>query len=1306
MGTVFRALDTVLAQPVALKVLSGGQDAMVDRFLREARLLAEIEHPAVVRYVAQGAEGASLWLAMEWLEGLDLAERLAKGPLGVRSVLQMAHRAAEGLAKAHAAGVVHRDVKPSNLYLVEGDPARTKLIDFGVARTGGRTKHLTTTGQFVGTAGYMAPEQIVGEREVDARADVFSLGCVLFEALTGRPAFPGDSIIAVLAKVLKDDPPRASELEPRTPRALDDLIASMLAKKPGDRPDDAARVVELLRLVEESGDAAELTLRRVRVSVTGREQRLVSAILVALEPGARLPAEALQRAAEVGAERTEVAEGVHMFILQAGGSAGDQAARAAVCALSLARLLPTATVTLGTGLAEASSELPVGPAIDRCAMLLDQSSSSGRIGGQRVASEGVAIDEVTEGLLGDRFEIDSRDGRRVLVGTRAAATAPGVAQRAAPFVGRDKELVMLEASFEEAMGEPVARSVLVVGAPGAGKSRLLREFLARATATGEARVIAARGDIVGAGSALSLARQLLRSAAGVREGEAAHDVGEKLDAYLATRFDGASLGRARAFLGELLSAESGAAPVPELVAAHNEPRVLAEWLRRSFVEWLRREAAAGPTLIVLDDLQWGDVVTVSWIGEALRGKPEMPVLVVALARPEVHTTLPDLREMLDLQELRLAGLTRRAAEQLVRASLGPDTSPAAIARIVEHAEGNPFFVEELVRRTKEDRSDAAPETVLAVVQSRFGKLDTDVRRVLRAASVFGRTFWREAIRGLVGAPSLDVLDEQLAMLERQEIIERAPEGKFAATSAWSFRHDLLRDAAYAMLTPEDRTVSHQRAAEWLEAAGERDAITLADHWQRAGDHRSAARWLLRAAEAATEVASFREALRLVDRALDVEGLDDAQRGALRVVEAVSSAFLQDWLRASRAGHEALALVAPGTVLWFRAMGLLGFATASIGDYAALERLVGSVRAMHVDPEPTGPYGFALYTLVSSLGIGGRADVAEELLRRMAKDAPLPDFGFVGWRSLARAHAALFTRQSPGDALRFVDEARRFAPGLDAVYRMASTYYFVAARLEIGDYVASERAAQRLVSDPETRAVPFLVGWATHALARVALAGGRFDEATALAERLRTESSGLINQRGTSLLAQIHLAAGRLDEARAIATEACERISTPADTASALFVRARVGIARAELEQAAADVERARSILGTTGSSPNLGSTLHNVEAELALARGELELAREIVTRARARIHRLGERIVDPALALCWRKRAVESARTEALAEQLLGDTVLLDPADAEVTAVVETSWLDEPTSADDYGLAGDEPTLDILPVPSGRGPSH
>jgi hypothetical protein len=145
---------------------------------------------------------------------------------------------------------------------------------------------------------------------------------------------------------------------------------------------------------------------------------------------------------------------------------------------------------------------------------------------------------------------------------------------------------------------------------------------------------------------------------------------------------------------------------------------------------------------------------------------------------------------------------------------------------------------------------------------------------------------------------------------------------------------------------------------------------------------------------------------------------------------------------------------------------------------------------------------------------------------------------------------------------------------------------------------------------------------------------------------------------------------------------------------------------ASSKRRAGDVDRARSILGTTGSSPNLGSTLHNVEAELALARGETELAREIVVRARARIHRLAERIVDPSLALCWRKRAVESLRTEALTEQLLGDTIAFDPSDAEVTAVADTSWLEEPTSADDYGLGGDEPTLDILPVPSGRGPSH
>src|SRR5262249_20762656 len=156
-------------------------------------------HPSIVRYVSHGVtdEGRQ-FLAMEWLEGEDLADRLQRGPLDPADAVTLGRRAAEALAIAHARGVVHRDVKPSNLFLVAGDVARVKVLDFGIARIPSGAQAPTRTGNRVGTPRYMSPEQVRGVRGVDARADVFALGCVLFACLTGRAAFTGTDELAVL----------------------------------------------------------------------------------------------------------------------------------------------------------------------------------------------------------------------------------------------------------------------------------------------------------------------------------------------------------------------------------------------------------------------------------------------------------------------------------------------------------------------------------------------------------------------------------------------------------------------------------------------------------------------------------------------------------------------------------------------------------------------------------------------------------------------------------------------------------------------------------------------------------------------------------------------------------------------------------------------------------------------------------------------------------------------------------------------------------------------------------------------------
>ena len=205
MATIYRARDRLTGQAVAIKVLERRGALNEERFEREARVLAELSHPGLVRYIAHGTSGETRYLVMEWLDGTDLAERLGRGPLAVRAAVDVCRRAALALAAAHAGGIIHRDVKPSNLFLVDDRTDRVKIVDFGLARPAGADS-ATRTGASIGTPRFMAPEQVRGRRDLDARVDVYGLGGVLYAALAGRPPFPGADNMAVLAKVLLDDP--------------------------------------------------------------------------------------------------------------------------------------------------------------------------------------------------------------------------------------------------------------------------------------------------------------------------------------------------------------------------------------------------------------------------------------------------------------------------------------------------------------------------------------------------------------------------------------------------------------------------------------------------------------------------------------------------------------------------------------------------------------------------------------------------------------------------------------------------------------------------------------------------------------------------------------------------------------------------------------------------------------------------------------------------------------------------------------------------------------------------------------------
>jgi serine/threonine protein kinase/tetratricopeptide (TPR) repeat protein len=256
MGVLHRGRDRQTGAAVAIKTLRGIEGA--ERFRREVQVLSRLRHPGIVSYLADGRTSEELYLAMEWLEGEDLGARLDREGLSVEDALRVGIQLASALAAAHAQGIVHRDLKPSNVFLADGRLDRVKLLDYGIARQAGISS-LTDVGMVVGTPAYMSPEQARGERAVDARADIYALGAVLFRCLAGRPPFEGQTAHELLGAILHQPAPRLGQLI-QVPRALEETVAQMLDKVPGARPADGRAAWAALSVLALSPDTGSTTL--------------------------------------------------------------------------------------------------------------------------------------------------------------------------------------------------------------------------------------------------------------------------------------------------------------------------------------------------------------------------------------------------------------------------------------------------------------------------------------------------------------------------------------------------------------------------------------------------------------------------------------------------------------------------------------------------------------------------------------------------------------------------------------------------------------------------------------------------------------------------------------------------------------------------------------------------------------------------------------------------------------------------------------------------------------------------------------
>src|SRR5258706_7367527 len=249
MGVVYKALDSVLERVVAVKTVNmaleqDGADRYEARFYQEAKAAAGLNHPNIVTVHDVGKAGEIVFMAMEYIEGVELRSLIGEGQrLGLAQAVGIAAQIAEGLAYAHLHGVVHRDIKPANIMVVPNGPV--KITDFGIARRR-VASDLTQTGMLLGSPKYMSPEQVIGKR-ADQRSDIFSLGVILYEMLCGAAPFNGENVTALMYQIVNFVPPAPSSVNDAVPQLADYIIAKMLAKPLEERYPDAAEVARDLR---------------------------------------------------------------------------------------------------------------------------------------------------------------------------------------------------------------------------------------------------------------------------------------------------------------------------------------------------------------------------------------------------------------------------------------------------------------------------------------------------------------------------------------------------------------------------------------------------------------------------------------------------------------------------------------------------------------------------------------------------------------------------------------------------------------------------------------------------------------------------------------------------------------------------------------------------------------------------------------------------------------------------------------------------------------------------------------------------
>lgn len=856
MGQVFSAYDERLDRRVALKNISpdkAGEPRARERFLREARIAARLDHPSLVHVHDILDDASGSWIVMELVEGETLATLVKTGPLPVERCVDLGLEIAQGLAAAHAAGILHRDLKTENVLVTtpkDGAPGggHAKILDFGLSKPlepGDWGATLTKSGELIGTPRAMSPEQAQG-LAVDARSDLFAFGVLLYEILSGDSPFLGPGPVETLNKVCHDAPEPIRDKVTDLPNPLGRLIDTLLAKDPTERPESAQRVVEMLRGLRSAdlrGVDAESRVERRESSAAVRrpatddsefhlsgERRPITVLcgeLISADDSGSLDPEVLY---EILPQFRNLVRGVlerfgghladfqgHRLVIYVGypRARDDDAHRAVRAAQAL--IDGCADLAVGDGIqASARAGIHTGPAVvlgghgGKETVALGATLDTASLIRDHTAPGSVAVSPATQHLLGEHLETASASLEPIPDGEVTSSTlenptpfviVDGSRDRwnplervsaAAPLVGRDKELGLLVDRFEICR-EGVGQAVLLSGEAGMGKSRLLWEVRRRLEGS-DCRWLTTAGTMEARGMPLQPIVILARALIGVDDEVSSEQQRQHLENVLrAVEFPFDETGP------PLLSLMSG---TPNALSdpAHQQDAL------DLLLELLLETSESTPTVVACEDLHWMDPSSLAFIGRLAEERAAAPLLLLMTTRPESKISWT---QSSSLTQLRLGGLTPEQTLRMLEA-LGGDRGFDSGMRstLAERSDGIPRFVETLASHAYGEPPDADRTSVPPrLVGGLLGQLDSlgTAKELAQWVSVLGRAFDPSQLLSQA-AWDKETLNHELGRLVDADVLERLEDGatRNPLAERYRFRLALMREVALASLVDSDR----------------------------------------------------------------------------------------------------------------------------------------------------------------------------------------------------------------------------------------------------------------------------------------------------------------------------------------------------------------------------------------------------------------------------------------------------------------------------------------------------------------------